>query len=74
MTKAEQIAKQEFFTIPDAVIFLRSLGIDDVTEWAIHEKIREGKLPRVPFGRRFKVAKDDLLAMLKIIRKRTRSA
>jgi hypothetical protein len=69
MTSEEQPSEQEVFTVAAAVVFLKGIGVEDATPWAIHQRIREGKLRNVGIGRKHKVMKEDLLAMLKNGRK-----
>jgi hypothetical protein len=61
---AEQIAAQEIFTVAAAVLYLKSIGLEDATPWSINQKIREGKLRTIRVGRKFKVFKADLHAMV----------
>ncbi len=61
---AKQLAEQEYFTVGAAVLYLKSIGLEDVTEWTLYQRIRQGKLPRLMFGRKFKVSKASLHALL----------
>jgi hypothetical protein len=66
----KQLAEQEYFTVAAAVLYLKGIGLDDVTEWSLHQRIRQGKLPHLQVGRKFKVAKSDLHSMLEKSKRR----
>jgi excisionase family DNA binding protein len=69
LSPTDSLPEPIIFTIAAAVDYLKKIGVEDVTEWTLHQKIREGKLPALRIGRKHKVSKDDLIAMLKSLRR-----
>ena len=56
MSKAE-LAEQQIFTVDTAVLYLKSIGLEDATPWSIHQKLGKGNFPPSAWAESLKFSK-----------------